>query len=137
MVRHQTMDELDTVVHDTISEVTVNQWDNLVAQLDQGGVSHRSGWLKAVEAGLDVGLAHVGVYDDGNPIAVFPNVVTDVEVPDWWSLVENADFRDGRYKYKERYGGSAVPTFPWERGYERPLWPLYRSAWNLYWRITQ
>ncbi|ELY80984.1 GNAT family N-acetyltransferase [Natrinema gari] len=42
------------------------------------------------------------------------------------------DFGDGVFRFKEGFGGRAVPVFVWERGCS-PLWPLVKAGRALYW----
>ncbi|MFB6131715.1 MAG: peptidoglycan bridge formation glycyltransferase FemA/FemB family protein [Salinigranum sp.] len=62
----------------SIEEANRNQWNNVVEQSDLGCVSHRYGWLRAIELGTDDEPRHLVVSKKGNPIAVFPNFVTDL-----------------------------------------------------------
>lgn len=75
------MSDLTVTVHDTITECNRNQWNNLVEQADLGTVFHRYGWLRAIEDGLERPSRHVVVYKKENPVAVLPNVETDLDVP--------------------------------------------------------
>jgi len=73
--------ELTSTFHESITTVNRNQWNNLVEQSDLGCVFHRYEWLLAVEAGLGYTPAHVVVRKDGNPIGLFPNFVTELDIP--------------------------------------------------------
>ncbi|WP_226004095.1 lipid II:glycine glycyltransferase FemX [Natrinema salinisoli] len=42
------------------------------------------------------------------------------------------DFEDGVYRFKEGFGGRAVPVLVWERGCS-PLWPLVKAGRAMYW----
>ncbi|SEW13257.1 lipid II:glycine glycyltransferase FemX [Natrinema salifodinae] len=44
----------------------------------------------------------------------------------------NTDFEDGVYRFKEGFGGRAVPVLVWERGCS-PLWKLVKAGRSLYW----
>ncbi|WP_222917133.1 GNAT family N-acetyltransferase [Natrinema sp. SYSU A 869] len=44
----------------------------------------------------------------------------------------NTDFEDGVFRFKEGFGGRAVPILIWERGCS-PLWPLVKAGRALYW----
>ncbi|PCR91195.1 lipid II:glycine glycyltransferase FemX [Natrinema ejinorense] len=44
----------------------------------------------------------------------------------------NTDFEDGVFRFKEGFGGRAVPILVWERGCS-PLWPLVKAGRALYW----
>ena len=65
---------------DTVTEVNRNQWNNVVEQSELGCVSHRYEWLRAVEAGISHDAKHLVVRKKGNPIAVFPNFVTELDL---------------------------------------------------------
>lgn len=43
-----------------------------------------------------------------------------------------ADYSDGVFKHKEGYGGEAVPTVQWEKGFSRLGWPAFRAARTFY-----
>jgi len=68
---------LDVHLLESIEEANRNQWNNVVEQSDLGCVYHRYEWLRAVEAGLPHEPRHLLVSKKDNPIAVFPNFVTD------------------------------------------------------------
>ncbi|WP_224270052.1 lipid II:glycine glycyltransferase FemX [Haloprofundus salinisoli] len=42
------------------------------------------------------------------------------------------DFRDGLFRFKERFGGRAVPTLSWERGCAPVRWNAFRLGRHLY-----
>lgn len=44
----------------------------------------------------------------------------------------NTDFDDGVFRFKEGFGGRAVPVLVWERGCS-PLWPLVKAGRAMYW----
>lgn len=75
------MASLATTVVESITEVNDNQWNNLVSQAANGTVFHRTGWLRAVEEGLDRRPKHVVVEKGQNPVAVCPNFLSQVELP--------------------------------------------------------
>ena len=62
---------------DSIESANRNQWNNVVEQSSLGCVYHRYGWLRAVEAGTRLEPKHLVVSKSNNPIAVFPNFVTE------------------------------------------------------------
>ncbi|WP_410766628.1 GNAT family N-acetyltransferase [Haloferax sp. DFSO60] len=70
-----------TTVLRSIHEFNENQWNNLVTHTEQGTLFHRHEWLAAVEDGLDYEPRHVVVSKDSNPIAIFPNFVSELTVP--------------------------------------------------------
>ncbi|WP_255198773.1 GNAT family N-acetyltransferase [Halorarius litoreus] len=76
------MSTLSTTVHRTVTAVNRNQWNNLVAQSELGTLFHRYEWLHALEVALDDVPHHVVVRDDGNPVAVWPNFLGSVSLPD-------------------------------------------------------
>ncbi|KAB1189930.1 GNAT family N-acetyltransferase [Haloferax sp. MBLA0076] len=86
------MSTLDVHVYSSIDAVSEGQWNNVVTQSDQGSVFHRHEWLRAVEDTLPYTPRHVVVTKSGNPIAVFPNFVTDIDLPTGAALVENLGF---------------------------------------------
>ncbi|MFC6990776.1 GNAT family N-acetyltransferase [Haladaptatus sp. GCM10025707] len=65
----------------SIDEVNENQWNNLVTHADQGTLFHRHEWLAAIENGLDYEPRHVVVRKDTNPVAIMPNFVSALAVP--------------------------------------------------------
>ncbi|MFP8951989.1 GNAT family N-acetyltransferase [Natrialbaceae archaeon A-arb3/5] len=69
---------LDVRRLDSIDEANRNQWNNVVEQSDLGCVYHRYEWLRAIEAGLSHEPKHLLVSKKGNPIALFPNFVTEL-----------------------------------------------------------
>lgn len=75
------MTTLESVLYESIHEVDENQWNNLVEQSDYGSVFQRYGWLETLEDALGLEGRHVVVTKDTNPIALLPNVFTDLEIP--------------------------------------------------------
>ncbi|RQG91322.1 GNAT family N-acetyltransferase [Natrarchaeobius halalkaliphilus] len=63
---------------ESIEAVNRNQWNNVVDQSDLSCVTHRYEWLRAIESGLEYEPRHLIVSKGGNPIAVFPNFVTEL-----------------------------------------------------------
>ena len=59
-----------------------NQWNHVVSQSDRGTLYSRHEWIRAVEEGYDVEPRHVVVEKKGNPVALMPNFVQDVPLPD-------------------------------------------------------
>lgn len=47
-----------------------------------------------------------------------------------------ADFEDGGFTFKEKFGGRLVPNLYWERG-TSPAWPLVKTGRRLYWRYGE
>jgi len=47
-----------------------------------------------------------------------------------------ADFSDGLFKYKEKYGGEVVPIMQWQQGTSTVGWPLYRLGRHVYQKLT-
>ncbi|SDQ22977.1 lipid II:glycine glycyltransferase FemX [Natronobacterium texcoconense] len=62
----------------SVAEANRNQWNNVVEQSELGCVYHRYEWLRAVEEGIGHEPHHLLVSKKGNPVAVFPNFVTDL-----------------------------------------------------------
>jgi predicted N-acyltransferase len=46
-----------------------------------------------------------------------------------------ADYADGLFKYKEKYGGEIVPILRWQRGMSPLGWPLYKLGRRAYQKI--
>lgn len=63
---------------ESVEEANENQWNNVVEQSDLSCVYHRHEWIRAIEAGTEREPRHLVVSKKGNPIAVFPNFVTDL-----------------------------------------------------------
>ena len=63
---------------ESIEDANRNQWNNVVDQSELSCVYHRYGWLRAVEKGTPHEPRHLVVSKSGNPIAIFPNFVTDL-----------------------------------------------------------
>jgi predicted N-acyltransferase len=84
------MADLAFRTHDSIDAVNENQWNHVVEHSEHGSVFHRYEWLKAVEDGLSYEPRHVTVEKKGNPVAVFPNFVTAIDVPSVSSILESA-----------------------------------------------
>ena len=63
---------------DGIEQANQNQWNNVVEQSDLGCVYHRYEWLRAIETGIGHNPKHLVVSKKDNPIAIFPNFVTDL-----------------------------------------------------------
>lgn len=74
-------DATETSVLESIREVNRNQWNNLVTQADRGSMFHRYEWLAAVEEGFDFDPHHVVVRKDTNPVALLPNFVSKLPLP--------------------------------------------------------
>lgn len=75
------MTKFSSKVVEGIAEVNENQWNNLVSQTDHSTIFHRTGWLRAIEEGLEYDARHVVVWKNGNPIAICPNFLVPVESP--------------------------------------------------------
>lgn len=75
------MAALDSEVIESIDEVNENQWNNIVSQTDQSTSFHRTGWLRAIEDGLEYEARHVVVRKKGNPVAICPNFVIPIVLP--------------------------------------------------------
>ena len=43
-----------------------------------------------------------------------------------------ADFRDGVFRHKDGYGGEAIPTCQWQKGFSRLGWPAFKAARSVY-----
>jgi len=62
----------------SIRSANKNQWNNVVEQSKLGCVYHRYEWVRAIEAGTSREPRHLLVSKKDNPIAIFPNFVTDL-----------------------------------------------------------
>lgn len=90
------MSKLSTDVYNSIGDVERTQWNHVVEQSDHGSIYHRTGWIGALEAGLDLHGKHVIVKKNGNPIGVFPNLLRPIRLPD--SIRQRLPERvDGRF----------------------------------------
>ena len=76
------MTDLTVTRQESIADRHENQWNTLVSQSDLGSVFHRSGWLRAVERGLDRRVAHLVGRKGSNPVAIFPNFRVSIDLPD-------------------------------------------------------
>lgn len=65
----------------SIDEIDTNQWDNVVHQSDVGSVFQSSSWIRAIETVDSFTPAHTIVEKNGNPVCIFPNVVSDLRLP--------------------------------------------------------
>lgn len=97
----------DVRVVDSVDEVHPNQWNNVVSQSDLGTVFHRHEWVALVEDVLDVRARHVVVENDGNPVALFPNVYRDIHVSGWDHVVRKLPVRE-LVSFDPGYGGPVV-----------------------------
>lgn len=48
-----------------------------------------------------------------------------------------ADFSNGQFRYKRKYGGEIVPTIHWQRGQSWLLWPAFRAGRAMYWKTKR
>lgn len=62
----------------SIEETNRNQWNHVVETAPYGTLFHRYEWLQAVEKGTNGEPRHLIASKKGNPIGVFPNVITSV-----------------------------------------------------------
>ncbi len=88
---------------DTVEAVNRNQWNNVVEQSKLGCVNHRYEWLRAVEDGTSHEAKHLLVSKKGNPVAIFPNFVTEVGVTEGGQIERLSSIRPG-------YGGPITMT---------------------------
>lgn len=65
----------------SIDEIDTNQWDNVVHQSEVGSVFQSSSWIRAIETVDSFTPAHTIVEKNGNPICIFPNIVSDLRLP--------------------------------------------------------
>ena len=69
---------LEVTTIDSLEAVSSSRWNHVVEASDLATVYHRYGWLEAIERGTDHEPRHLVVSKRGEPIAVFPNVRTDL-----------------------------------------------------------
>lgn len=84
------MTRLNVEVHNTISTISKNQWNNVVEQSRLGSFFHRYEWLKAIEDGIGLNPRHIMVLKSGAPIGVFPNFITKIENTPFSRLVSSS-----------------------------------------------
>lgn len=107
------MTELESETYDSIAETNRNQWNNLVRQSDHGTVYHRYGWLRAVEVGLDRDVWHLAVTKGGNPVAIMPNFLDEIDVGEYSSVLDSAARRASLRRLVSAdpgYGGPLIQT---------------------------
>ncbi|WP_313696276.1 GNAT family N-acetyltransferase [Halorarum halobium] len=68
--------------HRTVADVNENQWNHVVSQSERGTLFHRHEWIRALEDGFEEEGRHVVVEKKGNPVAVLPNVLRELPLPD-------------------------------------------------------
>ncbi|QLG61004.1 GNAT family N-acetyltransferase [Halorarum salinum] len=76
------MSELHAETYRRIDDVNGNQWNNVVSQSKLGSLYNRHEWMRAIESGYDFEPRHVVVEKKGNPVAIMPNFVRELPVPD-------------------------------------------------------
>lgn len=79
---YQRMSDLSVDMHASIREVNENQWDHVVENASVSSVFHRTGWIRTIEDSLEYDPCHVTVSNRGNPIAIFPNFVKPLVLPE-------------------------------------------------------
>lgn len=75
------MSKKEIRIYDSINDLNENQWNDVVNQSELGSVFHRAGWLRAVEEGLGRTARHLVIEKGGNPVALLPNFVEEVDLP--------------------------------------------------------
>ncbi len=76
------MPDLSVEDHQSITEISKNQWNNVVSQSERGTLFNRYEWIRAVERGFDYEPRHIVIKKNGNPIGLLPNFITDLPLPD-------------------------------------------------------
>lgn len=105
--------DLEATVHASIGEVNRNQWNNLIDQSDHGTVFHRYEWLAIVERELDREPVHVVVSKKGNPVAVLPNFVDEIDPGEFAGVLDSVLERVPLRRLvstEPGYGGPVVTT---------------------------
>jgi len=103
------MSGLDVSIHGSIGRLNERRWNSLVEQSKLGSCFHRTEWLAAVEAGLDLDPFHVTVEHDRNLVAVCPNFVSDLRLPEAVSFLSVGDFREVA-STNPGFGGPVIAT---------------------------
>lgn len=75
------MTEKDVRIIEDTSNISRNQWNNLISQSDTGSIFHRYEWLHSIEHGVNLEPKHVVMEKNRNPVAVWPNFVTKLDLP--------------------------------------------------------
>lgn len=102
------MSKKEIQIYDSIDDINENQWNDVVTQSELGSVFHRAGWLRAVEQGLGRSASHLVLEKSGNPIALLPNFVEDVDLP---SAVSSVVDRFGAKRLTSIEPGFGGPLF--------------------------
>ena len=66
------MSEYKLSIIESITDIDINPWNNLVKQSKLGCFFHRYEWQKAIESGLQYKPKHILVEKKGNLIGIFP-----------------------------------------------------------------
>lgn len=74
------MSNIKIKIHDSISEINKNQWNNVVENSDLGSLFHRYEWIKSIEEAFDYDPKHLVAYKNQNPIGIFPNEIKPFNV---------------------------------------------------------
>jgi len=72
------LSDLKLEIYDSVKDINKNQWNSLVEQSELGSFFHRYEWLKAIESGIGFEAKHIVILKNLNPIAIFPNFITDI-----------------------------------------------------------
>lgn len=70
--------DTETDVVESVDSIDRNQWNNLVRNSPYGSVFHEYEWLESIEKGGLGRPRHLRIRKDGNPVAVFPNLVKSI-----------------------------------------------------------
>lgn len=97
-------------IYRTISDVNRNQWNNLVSQSDQGSVFHQYEWLAAIEAGTDLAPVHAVLEKNGNPVAICPNFVSELDFPGALDSRVLREFFEVLVSIKPGFGGFVLSS---------------------------
>lgn len=76
------MSTLDSTLYRSLEPINENQWNHVVRQSDRGTIYHRYEWLRGIEAAFDYESHHIVVEKNGNPIALMPNFLVDLPIPE-------------------------------------------------------
>lgn len=97
-------------IYRTITDVNRNQWNNLVTQSGQGSVFHRYEWLVAIEVGTDLAPMHAVVEKNGNPVAICPNFVSELALPEGLASEVVREYFEVLVSIKPGFGGFVLSS---------------------------
>lgn len=100
----------DIMVYRSITDLNANQWNNLVSHSELGSVFHRYEWLASIEAGMDSSPMHVVMEKNGNPVGIWPNFVSDLDIPDVVGTRALREYLEVLVSVKPGFGGFVLSS---------------------------